>query len=41
MATYSVQPTDRKFVKCYGFLTFADIVGENISKNVSKKKLKW
>ena len=33
--TYSVQPTDRIFVKGYGFLSFAKNVGKNIGKNIS------
>ena len=38
---YSVQPTDRIFVKGYGFLSFtknmAKIIGKIISKNLSVK----
>ena len=34
---YSVQPTDRIFVKGYGFLTFAENIGKNISKSLSCK----
>ena len=32
MMTYSVQPRDLIFVKGYGFLSFAENVGKNISK---------
>ena len=37
MTRYSVQPRDRIFVKCYGFLCFAKNMGKNISKNLSSK----
>ena len=33
---YSVQPRDRIFVKCYGFLSFAKNMAKNIGKNISK-----
>ena len=33
---YSVHPRDRKFVKCYGFLSFAKYIGKNIGKNLIK-----
>ena len=36
MKHYSVQPTDRIFVKGFGFLSFAKNMGKNIGKNVSK-----
>ena len=36
MAWYSAQPTDRIFVKGYGFLSFAKNLGKNIGKNISK-----
>ena len=36
MTRYSVQPRDQIFVKNYGFLSFAKIVGKNIGKNISK-----
>ena len=36
MAHFSVQPRDRIFVKSYGFLSFAKIMGKNIGKNISK-----
>ena len=33
---YSVQPRDLRFVKGYGFLSFAKSMGKNIGKNISK-----
>ena len=36
MMPYSVQNTDRVFVKDYGFLSFAKNMGKNIGKNISK-----
>ena len=36
MLRYSVQPTDRIFVKGYGFLSFAKNMGKNIGKSISK-----
>ena len=36
MASYSVQHKDRKFVKGYGFLSFAENMGKNVGKNKSK-----
>ena len=36
MMHYSVQPSDRIFVKDYGFLSFAKTIGKNIGKNTSK-----
>ena len=36
MTRYSVQPSDRIFVKVYGFWSFAKNIGENIGKNISK-----
>ena len=36
MTQYSVQLRDRRFVKCYGFLSFAKNIGKNIGKNISK-----
>ena len=36
MMTYSVQPRYQKFVKDYGFLSFAKNMGKNIGKNISK-----
>ena len=37
MTRYSVQPRDRILVKGFGFLSFAENVGRNIGKNISKK----
>ena len=37
MARYSVQLRDRILVKSYGFLSFAENMGRNISKNLSSK----
>ena len=36
MTRYSVQPRDRRYVKGYGFLSFAKKIGKNIGKNISK-----
>ena len=36
MASYSVQPRDRIFVKGYGFLSFDRNIGKNVGKNISK-----
>ena len=36
MMPYSVQNTDRVFVKDYGFLFFGKNMGKNIGKNLSK-----
>ena len=36
MTRYSVQPSDRIFVRDYAFLSFAKNMGENIGKNISK-----
>ena len=36
MPRCSVQPRDRMFVKCYGFLSFAKNLAKNIGKNISK-----
>ena len=33
---YSVKRRDRIFVKVYGFLSFAKIIGKNNGKNISK-----
>ena len=38
MSRYSVQPTDRIFVKDYGFLSFAEDMGKNIGKNKARKR---
>ena len=37
MTQYSLQPRDRIFVKDYRFLSFAENMGKNISKNLSHK----
>ena len=37
MIRYSVQPRDRIFVKCYGFLSFPKNMDKSIGKNISKK----
>ena len=36
MTCYLVQPGDRIFVKCHGFLLFAKNMGRTIDKNISK-----
>ena len=36
MMGYWVQPSDRIFVKDYGFLSFAKTIGKNIGQNISK-----
>ena len=36
MTTYSAQPRDQVFVKCYGFSSFAKNMGENIGENINK-----
>ena len=36
MTCYPVQPRDRIFVKCYGFLSFARNMDKYIGKNISK-----
>ena len=36
MTWYSVQPSDRIFVKGYGFLSFTKNMGKNHGKNISK-----
>ena len=36
MMHYSVQPRDRIFVKCYGFLYFTKNMSKNIGKNIIK-----
>ena len=36
MMHYLVKPRDRKFVKSYGFLSFAKNIGRNIGKYVSE-----
>ena len=34
---YSIEPRDRRYVKGYGFLSFAENVGKNICSKYSKK----
>ena len=34
---YSIDPRDRRYVKDYGFLSFAKNIGENISSKYSQK----
>ena len=36
MSCYSIEPTDRIFVKGYGFLSFAKSVSKNNGINISK-----
>ena len=36
MTHYSIEPRDRIFLKCYGFLSFAKYMSKNIGKNISK-----
>ena len=36
MMWYLVQPRDRIFVKGYGFLSFAENMGKNIGRSISK-----
>ena len=36
MICYSIQPSDRIFVKGHGLLSFAGNMGQNIGKNISK-----
>ena len=35
MMQYSVQPTDGKFLKGYGYLSFAENMDRNIGKTIS------
>ena len=37
---YSIEPRDRRYVKGYGFLSFAKNIGKNIGKNISNKIVK-
>ena len=37
MTRYLVQPRSQTFIKGYGFLSFYNNMGRNISKNVSSK----
>ena len=34
---YSIRPRDRRYVKGYGFLSFAKNIGKNISSKYSQK----
>ena len=34
---YSIDSRDKRYVKRYGFLSFAKNIGENIGKNISNK----
>ena len=34
---YSIEPRDRRYVKGYGFLSFAKNFGRNIGRNISNK----
>ena len=34
---YSIEPKDRRYVKGYGFLSFAKSIGKNIGKSISNK----
>ena len=34
---YSIQPRDRRYVKGYGFLSFARNIGKNINNKYTKK----
>ena len=34
---YLVEPSDRRYVKGYGFLSFTRKIGKNIGKNISNK----
>ena len=36
---YSIEPKDRMYVKEYGFLSFAENVGKNLSNKYSQKLL--
>ena len=36
MMRYPVQPRDRIFVKCYGFLSFAKNMSKSFGKDISK-----
>ena len=37
---YSVEPRERIYVKGYGFLSFAKIMGKNLSNNVWSKNFR-
>ena len=34
---YLIEPRDRRYVKGYGFLSFAKNIGKNIGKNINNK----
>ena len=34
---HSIEPKERRYVKGYGFLSFAKIIGKNISNKYGKK----
>ena len=34
---YSIEPRDRRYVKRYGFLSFAKSIGKNLSSKYSQK----
>ena len=34
---YSIEPRDRRYLKGYGFLSFAKSIGKNIGKNINSK----
>ena len=34
---YSIEPRNRRYVKGYGFLSFAKKIGKNLSSNCSQK----
>ena len=36
---YSVEPRDRRYVRGYGLLSFAENIGKNISSNIVKNLL--
>ena len=34
---YSIEPRERRYIKCYGFLSFAKNIGKNLSNKYSQK----
>ena len=34
---YSIEPRERRYVKCYGFLSFAKSIGKNLSNKYGQK----
>ena len=36
---YSIEPEDRRYVKDYGFLSFAKNIGKSLSNKYSQKRL--